>query len=383
MKRSMLQILSVLLFVTVLAACGSKGTGSGAQESSGNAGQETASSSPAASTAAQETAGNAGEKLYVGLSIRSLTNPYYVQLMDGANMFIDTLPKGSAELQVLASDGSDEKQINDIKAFLAKAGKNAILYVDPNNAPNAAVVAELCEEAGVYWSTTWSMADGVTPKDYKYYAFHQTVDDVNSGYMIAKALIEKFKTPGKGKILAVQGMLANTASINRTKGLEQALKENPGVELLDIKPADWNPQMALTLTETWLSTYKDIDGIWVANDSMALAVKEALKAAGKPDILVAGIDGIPDAITAVKSGELVATISNNPWAQGGFAIAILHAAYTGKLDKSKMTDEQMMFKTAGMLVSSDTVDDYIAKYVDQKPKMDFTNIFSTIAGPLN
>ncbi len=322
------------------------------------------------------------EKVYIGLAVRSLTNPYYVQLIEGAEMFINSLPEGAAELQVLTSEGSDEKQINDIKALIAKGGQNTIIYLDPNNAPNAAVVAEICEEAGVYWSTTWSMAEGITPKDYQYYVFHQTVDDVNSGYQIANAIIENFETPGQGKILGVQGMLANSASINRTIGLENALEEYPDVELLDIQPADWNPQVALTLTETWLSTYDDIDGIWVANDSMALAVVEALKAAGREDILVAGIDGIPDAITAVQNGDMIATVSNNPWAQGGYALAIDYAAYKGELDTTTMTNEQMMFKTAGMLVSADTVEDYIAEYVDSKPDFDFSDIFATIVGPL-
>jgi ABC-type sugar transport system substrate-binding protein len=227
------------------------------------------------------------------------------------------------------------------------------------------------------------MADGVTPKDYKYYVFHQTSDDESSGYLVAKNMIEDFKIPGKGNILAVQGTLANTASINRTKGLEKALREYPDVKLLDIKPADWNAQKALSLTESWLSTYKDIDGIWAANDEMALAVRQALKKAGKDEVLVASIDGIPDAIKAVQNGELTATVNTNPWAQGGYALAILHAAYTGKLDTSKMTDEQMMFKTNGILVTSDNVKDYVEKYVDQKPKMDFSNIFAPVAGPLN
>lgn len=354
MKKSLLLILIVFLFSTIVTGC-----------------------------ASSETSSKNGEKLYIGLAIRGLTNPYYVQLIEGAEMFIDTLPEGSAELQILSSDGSDEKQINEIKAFLAKAGKNGILYVDPQNAPNAAVIAELAEKAGVYWSTTWSMADGVTPKDYKYYVFHQTSDDENSGYLVAKELIEDFKTPGKGNILAVQGSLANSASINRTNGLKKALREYPNVKLLDMKPADWNAQKALTLTESWLSTYKDIDAIWVANDEMALAVRQALKRAGRNDVLVATIDGIPDAIKAVQNGELTATVNTNPWAQGGYALAILHAAYTGKLDTSKMTDEQMMFKTKGILVTSDTIKDYVENYVDQKPKMDFSNIFAPVAGPIN
>ncbi|MDP4164859.1 MAG: hypothetical protein Q8898_17330, partial [Bacillota bacterium] len=110
--------------------------------------------------------GTSKEKtLLVGMLIRDLANPYYVQLQDGAKMYLNkVVGEGKYELTMYESQGSDDKQISDAKAFIAKVQQNdgyGILYVDPNNAPNAAVIAELCEEAHVYWNTTWSYADGI------------------------------------------------------------------------------------------------------------------------------------------------------------------------------------------------------------------------------
>jgi hypothetical protein len=53
-----------------------------------------------------------------------------MQYVAGAQAFIDTLPPGTAELQILACEANDDKQINDIKALLASKGKNVILFVD-------------------------------------------------------------------------------------------------------------------------------------------------------------------------------------------------------------------------------------------------------------
>lgn len=343
----------------------------------------TAAIIPAACGGASQKQTKKGEKVYMGVALRSLSNPYHASVVDGAKMFADSLPAGTAEVQALLCEGSDEKQINDIKALLAAHGKNTILYVDPNQAPDAAEVAEICEEAGVYWTSVWSMAEGVVPPDYKYYVMHQSPDDQKSGYLIALELFKTFKTPDQGKILAVQGMLAGTSAINRFKGLQKALAEKPGVKLLDNQAGDWDPKKALTITETWLSKYKDLDGIWVANDGMAMAVIQALKAKGlNGKVKVCGVDGIEDAVKAIKAGDMCATVGSNPWLQGGFGLAYAYAAYTGKLDVKGMKPEERMFFTPGVLINKDTVGDYEAKYVNGKPKFDYTDLKSCVESPM-
>ena len=140
-------------------------------------------------------------KLLVGMLIRDLANPYYVQLQQGAELYLNkVVGEGKYELTMYESQGSDDKQISDAKAFIARVQQNdgnGILYVDPNNAPNAAVIAELCEEAQVYWNTTWSYADGIYPQDYKYYVMHETADNVEGAYETAKAMFDSFATPGQ------------------------------------------------------------------------------------------------------------------------------------------------------------------------------------------
>lgn len=317
------------------------------------------------------------EPLKIGVAIRGLNNPYYVALVDGVKLFAESMfEEGEYEIQVMESGGSDDKQINDIKAFLAASGKNAILYVDPNNFPNAAVIADMCEDAGVYWNTTWSYANGVYPMDYKYYTMHQTADNEAGGYQTAKSMFESFENPGEGKVVAILGMITNDASIGREIGLKQALAEYPGVELLDIQAANWNPQEALTLTQTWLAKYgDDLDGIWVANDSMALAVAEALRAEGlNGKILVTGFDCIDDVLDAIEAGDVFATFSANPLLQAGYGLAYSYAAYTGAIDTETYPAEKVMLKTKGVLVNADSLADYRAEFVESKPVYDYTDL---------
>ncbi|MGH9162923.1 MAG: substrate-binding domain-containing protein, partial [Vicinamibacteraceae bacterium] len=51
-----------------------------------------------------------------------------------------------------------------------------------------------------------------------------------------------------------------------------------------------------------------IKGVIAGNDTMALGAAAALKAAGMRDVFVVGFDGSPDAIAAIKAGEMQATV---------------------------------------------------------------------------
>lgn len=318
--------------------------------------------------------------LTVAVCIRSTSSEYHMQYVEGAKQFIKTLPEGTAELQILACEGDDNKQINDIKALVASKGKDVIVFVDPNNSPNITAIADILETAGVYWTSAWNVPEGVSPMQYKYWVMFQSCDGVKQGYDSAIALFANFKTPNQGTILACQGMLANTANAARYAGLQKALAENPGVKMLDTQTANWDTKQALALTESWLSKYPDVDGIWSANDEMAYGIISALKEknlVGK--VKVNGNDGEKAAIEAVRDGSMVDTIANNGWMQGGYGVAYAYAAYTGKLVVANMSQGQRMFYTNGYFIDSKSIDQYTKDFVTNVPVYDFSNLSFPIA----
>ena len=372
MKKILSFVLCLVMLISVmtLAGCGS---------SSSSSSDTSATAAVAAETAAPATEAPAtavpAQKITIGVGIRSMSNPYEASLKEGAELFAKSLPEGTAEVQVLLCDGNDEKQINDVKAFVAKTGKNGILCAIPNQGPDAAEIAQICEDSGIYWTSIWNTVEGVYPTNYKYWVMHQTPDDSKSGYAISIEMFKKFKTPNKGKILAIQGMLSTDAAVNRFKGLQQALKENPDVKLLDQQSGDWNAQKALTIAETWLSKYSDIDGIWCANDDMAIAVIQALKAKGlNGKVQVVGVDGIADAVTAIKNGDMCATVSSDGLMQASYGVAYAYAALTGKIDTKTMDQAKRMINTKALLITKDNLAEYEKNYITSKPQFDFTNL---------
>ncbi len=324
------------------------------------------------------------EKLYVAACIHSTDNEYWVQEAEGVKNFVKTLPEGTAEVEVLTCDGQDEKQLNGIKAFIASHGKNCVFYVDPSNAPNTAAIAEVCEDAGVYWTSVWHLAEGLNPKDYKYYVAHQSVDGVAQGYDIAKKMFDEFETKGEGKILALQGQLGNDSAVERYEGLQNALKEYPNIELLDTQVANWSSQEALKTVETWLAKYgDDIDGIWCANDGMAIGAIQALKAKGlNGKVKTCGVDGVSAALDAIEAGDMVCTVANNGYLQGGYGAAYVYGAYTGDIKVDELEDKNRAFYTNGYFVDASNLEDFKKEFVGNIPEYDFSDLDFPISRPM-
>lgn len=304
---------------------------------------------------------------------RDLANPYAQQVYGGGEVFVEwaTAKGAQIELQALTCDGDNQKQINDIQAYVQACGpKGGILYIDPNEGTNCAAVAEACEAGQIYWSSVWNMATGYVPTDYEYYVIHQTGDGVTAGHDIAVTMFEAMG--GKGNIVSMEGIKSNGASIDRCKGLDQALSEYPDVKELARDTANWSRQEAMDLLKTWLPTYgSDLQGVWCANDEMAVGAVQALKDQGlNGQVYVVGVDATPDAIAAIEAGDMLCSASSNGYAQGAFGLAYPYAALAGIINPSEMTQEQRVFLTKMEIVSTDNVADYKAKFIDAAPSPD-------------
>ncbi len=156
-------------------------------------------------------------------------------------------------------------------------------------------------------------------------------NDVAAGYMEAKAILDKIGC--KGNVVIIEGPLGQSAQVERREGNLKALKECPDVKVLEMQTANWSRAEALALMENWLTAYKgDIHGVIGQNDEMALGAIEAIKAANLNvgDFAIAGIDGITDAINAVKRGEMISILQDGgAQAQGAIDVALYHVLGDG------------------------------------------------------
>jgi ABC-type sugar transport system substrate-binding protein len=311
--------------------------------------------------------------LYLGVSIRGVENPYLATIYEGMRMFGNYLTSigQKYEMQLLDSQGSNDREVNNMKAFSARANGNAIAYSDPNENSIAYALAEAMAESGGFIGTAWNKPDDVGPRNLTpNWVIHTSPDNEINGYSIAKVLFDNMG--GRGKVFVVQGMLGNTAAIDRYKGFERAVKEYPNIVVARNDTGNWATAEALRLVETWLNTDPDVGGIWCANDGMATGALQALDKVGKKgQVGVVGVDANTDIVEAVRDGFALATVSSNGYLQGGYTLAICYAAWTGLIDVRRLPPNFREFATPALLITKDNA----AQYLASPPTFDFSKVF--------
>jgi ribose transport system substrate-binding protein len=146
-------------------------------------------------------------------------------------------------------------------------------------------------------------------------------DDYSLGLETARTLFKALDN--KGKVVILEGVKGSLTNVDRVRGFNDALKENPRVRLLASQPANYQRLQALQVMENLMQSNGEIDGVLAANDAMAIGAIEALDGANRKAEVI-GINGTKEAIDAIKSGKLLATGDYNGFGQGclGTMIAI-------------------------------------------------------------
>ena len=218
------------------------------------------------------------------------------------------------KLKVIQLDGAGDPntQISQVENLISQ-GVDLIL-LNPWDRIQLAAATEMCHEAGIPVIEFNVETDA---KDYR--LTYVGSDHYDSGYVTAKCLIEAMG--GKGNIAVLKGPSGHDAELARTQALEDVLKEYPEVKVVAEEYANWMRDQGMAATENWLQADLGINGIFGENDEMALGAIEALKGTefeGK--VLVAGIDGLPDALNAIREGSLLCTAIQSAKKQAQWSI---------------------------------------------------------------
>ena len=112
----------------------------------------------------------------------------------------------------------------------------------------------------------------------------------------------------KGTYVELTGKESDSNAHIRSKGYHDIIDRYPELKMVAQQSANWSQTEAFAKMETILQAHPGIKGVIAGNDTMALGAAAALKAAGKKDVIVVGFDGSPDAIAAIKAGDLKATV---------------------------------------------------------------------------
>jgi ribose transport system permease protein len=126
---------------------------------------------------------------------------------------------------------------------------------------------------------------------------------------------------GRGQVAIIEGISGHETADQRRLGFEAGIEAFPGVRVVASQTANWERARAYTVAENLLQAHPELDGIFAANDEMALGALEAVAAAGGLDrIRIIGFDAIPDAISNIRAGRLVGSVAQFPSEMGRLGV---------------------------------------------------------------
>ncbi len=158
----------------------------------------------------------------------------------------------------------------------------------------------------------------------------------------AAQFIAQASTNKAPKVLVLEGVVGSPPSTDRVAGFKQELtKALPKAKIVSSTSAEWDRLRALNITADTLIKTSYINAVFAANEVMALGAVEAIRSAGKTkDIIVVGVDGVPDARKAILAGKMTASITQLPYLIGKrsveLAIDSVHGKCSGKTERAPL-----------------------------------------------
>ncbi|MCU1424746.1 MAG: LacI family transcriptional regulator [Microbacteriaceae bacterium] len=274
----------------------------------------------------------------VGLMVQDLGNPFFSSMSNGVEAAAKELGASYT-----AQDGRQDlgAQNDQIDAFIQQ-GIDVILV-------NAV------DSDGIGPAVTRAINAGITVVAVDVGAKNAqatvTTDNVQAGRISCEFLANKIG--GAGDILLVDGT-PTTSIEDRVQGCNEALAEFPDIKIVGQQNGDNGRDKALTLTTDMITASPDIKGIFGINDPTALGANLAAKQAGLNDLIITGVDGSPEAVKDMTSGDSMfqATAAQDPYLLGTTALEM-----AVKLRAGDKLDEDLVL-VPSTLVDVDNVGEY-------------------------
>ena len=205
------------------------------------------------------------------------------------------------EVEIRTAKDNSRNQIEDINYFIDR--KVDLLIVAPNEAAAVTPVVEKAYGLGI----PVVVIDRKILSD-RYTAF-VGADNCEIGKDVGQYIVNRLG--GKGKILEITGLEGSTPAMERHRGLADALKAEPGIEIAASVDGAWLQSVAGEKMDSILQDNKDINLVFAQNDRMAVgAYLSARQRQLEKEMLFVGIDALPGkeyGVEQIINGVLDAT----------------------------------------------------------------------------
>lgn len=187
--------------------------------------------------------------------------------------------------------------------------------------------------------------------------------EIAAEYINSHSEVDKNKD-GKIQYVLLEGEAGHQDAISRTEYSVKTLMKNDVIlEKLSYQLADWNRGQAENRMNRLISQYgKKIELVMSNNDEMALGAVEAYRKAGyaREDLpVIFGIDGLEEALEAVKAGEMQGSILNDRVDQAKEMAKMAVELFEGEDFEQESLKEGRYYFSEYQKVDGSNIDEYL------------------------
>ena len=228
---------------------------------------------PAPTAEPQAAEPTAKDKYVIGVSYEGPTNDWAASMMYHLQYSFDKKYKDKVEkVYYESADGDATKQVSQVENLLTK-GVDALM-IQPLS--ELAMVNVIEKASGMGIPVIIFGSSVLTDK----YVTYVDRDNYKAGKNIATEVCKALG--GKGKVVTIMGEPGSGYSENVLRGVNDALKECPGLENVGTEYGEYSAAVTKQKMETFLSSNPDINGVIVDGGLMGVGILEAYADAGLP-----------------------------------------------------------------------------------------------------
>ncbi|KLU59672.1 D-ribose-binding periplasmic protein precursor [Peptococcaceae bacterium CEB3] len=259
MKRKMMGGLAVLSLVFLLAGCGQASTGSSA-----------------AGTQPGSARSSSGKKYTIGVSMYSLTNPYFAAMKDS---FVTNGAKYGVTVNVEASNGDEATQLSQIEGFIQQR-VNAVAIV-PQDSNSIVTAVKALNEAHIPVFFIDANADmNVMKQDGATEVEAVESDNYQGGVQVGKEVVAYLGSKPQADIGIVNFPTASSTQA-RDAGFLSVIKKYPGIKVVSTLNGNVSPVTGLQVGSEMLQGHPNMTLIFSDTGPAALGVMQAIQSQHK------------------------------------------------------------------------------------------------------
>lgn len=262
----------------------------------------------------------------IGLSVLTLTNPFFQEIADN-------LQKEAAKLGydvvVVSGEFDAARQQNQVKDFIVQ--KAAAIVLCPCDSKSVGPAIREAHDAGI---AVFTCDIACLASESQFVVTHVATDNYAGGKQAAHAMLEALGDAG-GKV-AILHYPAAESCLLRVAGFREVIEAHnegggPRVDIVKELPCDGVKDKGYQAAKDLMEAHPDLAGIFAINDPSALGARAALENVDKDDqVKIIGFDGQPEGKQAIDGGKIYADPVQHPERIGRETARIIARYFEGE-----------------------------------------------------